>query len=488
MKTKSPCGGFIQIPILIAIFIGLVVVGGGTYEGVKVYKEKQEIKKEEKRVAQATEDQVVPDASVSTETATSSNDATGTPEVVEPVAVTATPSRSVAGDKPTVITSPKPTSAVTPPKPTEKLATPAPTPAATTPPINPPTPIVTPTTTQPTAPTTPTPEVVIEQALNISDFGVVPGDSTADFHWTTSIPGVGKIIYWEQGQPNKVIWSPTSLSIYHYANITKLTPGTTYNYTIEVVIPSSSKSVSKTGSFTTTGSLIQAVVVEPTPYAASIRWTTSVQSTFSFVMRHGETTLDVGKSSDSSGKQHQAWPHDSLTPNTTYDYTITATPSSGGASQTHSGTIKTNPLLEVSATPSPSQTVSMSSTTQNGDPRMCVDCSATLIRALVNWKYDRMYIVGYTIEVQGYESIAAVGLLPNQGEVTGGSPILTKTNADHMFPPDTFSTELQFYFKFVGPPTGTGAIQPTLTSITVRDSNGVTTKIPTSIPGTIINY
>lgn len=75
--------GFIQIPVLIAIFVGLLVVGGGGYEGVKVYKKNQETKKEtqlaQEKKADAIleaqvihEEQVTVNNEVATSTATTS--------------------------------------------------------------------------------------------------------------------------------------------------------------------------------------------------------------------------------------------------------------------------------------------------------------------------------------------------------------------------------------------------------------------------------
>src|SRR3989338_6838358 len=52
MKNQK---GFIQIPLLIAIIAGVLVLGGGGYFGVKQYQNYQAEKVEERRLAQETD-------------------------------------------------------------------------------------------------------------------------------------------------------------------------------------------------------------------------------------------------------------------------------------------------------------------------------------------------------------------------------------------------------------------------------------------------
>lgn len=229
--------GFIQIPILLAIFVGLLVVGGGTYEGVKVYKHNKDTKSDEKLVAQVVEDQAVSETLVPTETATSSIEITGTPALVVPVTVIAPPSKSTAGNKPTVILPPNPISVVSSPKSAEVPATTITTPTTSSPAIASPAPAP--------APTQPIVDVTVQQKIvEITISSKSTGLSTADLEWRTNIPTNSKIYYWTSGTSKSVVSSVSGVSTIHIARLTGLKSGTSYSYEIEAI---SNEQVEKSG-------------------------------------------------------------------------------------------------------------------------------------------------------------------------------------------------------------------------------------------------
>lgn len=422
---------------------------------------------------------------------------TGTSSEIKPVLVNNDVTKKVGSstlvEKPVVIVPPKLPKTGTLPKtekPVTKTIVPAPViPAAVPATIIAPTPTPPTITPSPLSSPTPAPETTPEQSLAISDLVVSTGDSTANFGWSTNIPAVGKIIYSESGGANTVVWSPTSLSTHHYANITKLNPGTTYNYTIEVVPTQSAKSASKTGSFTTTGSLIQGVKISNSPTGIGINWTTPVKSTCTFsYWKDSETPIIKNVQSDQSGLAHIGEGADGLLPNTEYHYSITATPNSGGTEQTLSGVTKTNPPLEITVTPSPQQIAVTSSTFADGT--LCgAGCSRTLLQAIINTKYDSAMLIGLTVSIQGSENIATVSLLSggNIGGATLSGANATFSGLQLMLQKDS-SKDISLYFGFSGTPTGDKVVIPTITSVTVRGSDGVQTTFPVNVQGITLNY
>lgn len=235
---RSSAAGFIQIPILIAIFVGLLVVGGGTYEGVKVYKQtKEEAKNVEKQADQGKESQSAPKPQIITaETATSTNNTAGTYQVVEPAVLAIAPSVSTVGDKPKVVVAPpKLTDVATSPKQIELPVTAIITPVVISPAITPPVTV----STQPIVDLN-TQQKAIEISVNSKSTGL----STADLEWKTNIPTNSKIYYWTSGTSKSVVSSASGLSTIHIARLTGLKSGTSYSYEIEAI---SNEQVEKSG-------------------------------------------------------------------------------------------------------------------------------------------------------------------------------------------------------------------------------------------------
>jgi len=151
--------GFIQIPILIAIIVGVLAVGGGSYFGVKQYQNYQAIIEKEKQTPQSSEqspiienEKVSPSAPIASTPSQSSS-----PSSAPKPALTLN-SSSVPTLAPASMPSPSPPSSP---------SSPSPTPAPSLSPSPSPTPSLTPTPVQSTTPTpspslssTPTPTTV----------------------------------------------------------------------------------------------------------------------------------------------------------------------------------------------------------------------------------------------------------------------------------------------------------------------------------------
>lgn len=253
MKNQQ---GFIQIPILIAIFVGLLVVGGGGYVGLSKY---QAAKEERINAEIETRNQVVTQklaldqAQAEIEKLKKENSSTTETlnehtQVVEKTQFPVTPSTNVSTvEKPKTVAS---SNITTPPTPIA-VAVPVITPAVTTP---------TPTSTivppPPPPPSVPTPTVVTP-TLSITGVSVLPTQNSAHIEWTTSSAANSKIFYWRDTGTKLVEQSLAGLGLIHFVDLKNLAPGITYYFTVEAV---SVTGITQTqnGSFSTIDSTISA--------------------------------------------------------------------------------------------------------------------------------------------------------------------------------------------------------------------------------------
>lgn len=242
--------GFIQIPILIAVAIGVLVVGGGSYVGISKHqaangkkisaeieaKNKIEAQKLALTQVQNEIEKLKQENSSTTETLN---------EQKQVIKKTQSPVIPIVENPKTIAPSNIPT-----PTPPIAISVPAITPIATQVVT---TPILAPKTVPSPAPT----PAVVTPILSIQAVSTAPAQNSVRIDWTTSIAATAKVFYWSDATSKLVEQSSAGLGTIHYVDISNLTPGITYYFTIEAV-SMDGKTLTRNGSFSTIGSTISA--------------------------------------------------------------------------------------------------------------------------------------------------------------------------------------------------------------------------------------